>query len=223
MRIRRKPWARPELAACDFFIEDPPKYKGRWQELFGNTNPMHLELGCGKGVFVAAIGAANQQVNYIAIDLKSEVLALARRRIVQEYAAAGIDSVNNVKLMSQNIEQIDNMLDENDVIERIYINFCNPWPKKSYSKKRLTHSKQLIKYKTFLKDAGEIWFKTDNDELFEDSIKYFKDNGFTIKYITRDLHASGFEGSYTTEHEIMFTKEEIPTKFLIAVLSNRND
>jgi len=217
VRIRRKPWARPELAACDFFIDDPPQYKGRWQELFGNNNPMHLELGCGKGVFIAAVGAANQQVNYIAVDLKSEVLALARRKIVQDYATAGYTRVNNVKLMSQDIERIDDMLDATDVIERIYINFCNPWPKKPSNKKRLTHSKQLIKYKNFLKSGGEIWFKTDNDELFQDSMKYFKENGFIIKYVTEDLHASGFEGSYPTEHEIMFTKEGIPIKFLITV------
>jgi tRNA (guanine-N7-)-methyltransferase len=219
LRIRRKPWARPELAACDFFIKDPPQYKGNWQELFGNNNPMHLELGCGKGVFIAAVGAANQQVNYIAIDLKSEVLALARRRIVQDYATAGITKVNNVKLMSQDIERIDNMLDATDVIERIYINFCNPWPKKPCNKKRLTHGKQLIKYKSFLKVGGEIWFKTDNDELFQESIKYFEENGFIITYETQDLHASGFEGSYPTEHEIMFTNEGIPIKFLIAEIN----
>jgi tRNA (guanine-N7-)-methyltransferase len=219
VRIRRKPWARPELAACDFFIGDPPQYKGSWQELFGNNNPMHLELGCGKGVFIAAVGAANQQVNYIAVDLKSEVLALARRRIVQEYAAGGITRVGNVKLMSQDIERIDNMLDTSDVIERIYINFCNPWPKKPCHKKRLTHGKQLIKYKNFLKSGGEIWFKTDNDELFEESIKYFEENGFIIKYKTEDLHASGFKGSFTTEHEIMFANEGIPIKFLIAVIN----
>ncbi|QNU65978.1 tRNA (guanosine(46)-N7)-methyltransferase TrmB [Ruminiclostridium herbifermentans] len=219
MRLRRKPWARPELAACHFFISDPPKYKGRWQELFNNNNPIHLELGCGKGVFISEMGAANQHINYIAVDIKSEVLALAKRKIVKKYDEAGITSVNNIKLMSHNIELIDNMLDSTDDIERIYINFCNPWPKRAHNKKRLTHSKQLVKYKTFLKDGGEIWFKTDNDELFQHSIKYFEENGFIIKYITEDLHASGFEGSIPTEHEIMFTEQGIPTKFLIALLN----
>lgn len=217
MRLRRKPWARPELAACDFYIADPPKLKGKWQESFGNNNPMHLELGCGKGVFVSEMGAVNQQINYIAIDIKSEVLALARRRIVQRYSEVGITSVNNIKLMSQNIELIDDMLDSSDIIERIYINFCNPWPKRGSNKKRLTHGKQLVKYKGFLKKDGELWFKTDNDELFQDSIKYFEDNGFIIKYITYDLHKDGFEGSIPTEHEKMFSEQGIPIKFLIAV------
>lgn len=217
MRLRRKPWARPELAACHFYIGDPPEYKGRWQELFGNPNPIHLELGCGKGGFIAQTGASNQQVNYIAVDIKSEVLALAKRKIEQEYAAAGFYEINNIRLMSQNIELIDNMLDSTDVIERIYINFCNPWPKNTYKKKRLTHGKQLTKYKSFLKKGGEIWFKTDNDELFDDSVKYFEENGFIIKYITEDLHTSGFTESIPTEHEVMFSNEGIRIKFLIAV------
>jgi tRNA (guanine-N7-)-methyltransferase len=217
VRLRRKPWARPELSACHFYIGDPPQYKGIWKELFGNNNPIHLELGCGKGGFISKVGAHNQQINYIAVDIKSEVLAIAKRKIEQEYAAAGFNEINNIKLMSQNIEQIANMLDSKDVIEKIYINFCNPWPKNTYKKKRLTHGKQLVKYKSFLKKEGEIWFKTDNDELFEDSIKYFEENGFIIKHITEDLHSSGFTGSIQTEHEEMFSNEGIPIKFLIAV------
>lgn len=216
MRLRRKPWARPELAACDFYIDDPPSCRGKWQDLFGNSNPMHLELGCGKGGFISRLAVANQHINYIAVDIKSEVLALAKRKIEKEYLDAGLDRIENLKLMSQDIERIDNMLDNSDVIERIYINFCNPWPKSPYKKKRLTHGKQLVKYKTFLKDGGEIWFKTDNDDLFEESVKYFEENGFIIKYITRDLHNSGFLDSVPTEHEEMFTREGIPTKFLIA-------
>ncbi len=217
MRLRRKPWARPELAACPFYIDNPPEMKGKWRELFGNSNPMHLELGCGKGGFISRVAAANPHINYIAVDLKSEVLALAKRKIEAEFAAAGINEINNVKLMSQNIEQIDNMLASTDQIEKIYINFCNPWPKSPYKKKRLTHGKQLVKYKTFLKVGSEIWFKTDNDELFRESIKYFEENGFIIKYATEDLHASGFTESVQTEHEIMFSEEGIKIKFLIAV------
>ena len=218
MRLRRKPWARPELAACDFYIGNPPEYRGRWQELFENGNPIHLELGCGKGGFISKVSAANRNINYIAVDLKSEVLALAKRKIESEFAASGIAGIKNIRLMSQNIEQIDNMLDASDVIERIYINFCNPWPKSPDKKKRLTHGKQLVKYRTFLKQGGEIWFKTDNDQLFHESIKYFEENGFIIKYATEDLHASGFEGSVPTEHEMMFTRQGLKTKFLIAAL-----
>lgn len=219
MRLRRKPWARPELAACNFYIDNPPEHRGKWRELFGNNRPVHLELGCGKGGFIAKVSAASQNINYIAVDLKSEVLGLAKRKIESEFAASGISEIKNIKLMSQNIEQIDNMLDASDTIEKIYINFCNPWPKAPYKKKRLTHGKQLVKYKAFLKQGGEVWFKTDNDELFHESIKYFEENGFIIKYATEDLHASGFLESVPTEHETMFTQQGIKTKFLIAVLS----
>ena len=111
---------------------------------------------------------------------------------------------------------IDDMLDENDVIERIYINFCNPWPKERHKKRRLTHTRQLEKYKKFLNKGAEIWFKTDDDELFEESLEYFKESNLEIKYITYDLHNSGFEGNVTTEHEDMFTAQGIKTKFLIA-------
>ncbi len=217
MRLRRKPWARPELAQCPFYVDNPPEIKGKWQELFGNKNPMQLELGCGKGGFISRLAAANQHINYIAVDIKSEVLGLAKRKIEAEYAAAGIGEIKNIKLMSQNIEQIDNMLAPEDSIEKIYINFCNPWPKSPYKKKRLTHGKQLVKYKTFLKKGSEIWFKTDNDELFRESVKYFEENGFIIDYKTEDLHTSGFEHNVPTEHEIMFSEQGIKIKFLIAV------
>lgn len=216
MRLRRKPWARPELAACDFYVKDPPGYKGRWRELFGNSNPIHVELGCGKGGFIARLAAGNQNINYIAVDIKSEVLGLAKRKIEKEYNERGIEEIKNIRLMSQNIELIDNMLDTSDSIDKIYINFCNPWPKTPYKKKRLTHGKQLVKYKQFLASGAEIWFKTDDDGLYEDSVKYFEENGFIIKYKTWNLHESGFEENVPTEHEIMFSEEGIPIKFLIA-------
>ncbi|HEX2927118.1 MAG TPA: tRNA (guanosine(46)-N7)-methyltransferase TrmB [Ruminiclostridium sp.] len=216
MRLRRKPWARPELAACDFYVDDPPQYKGRWRELFGNGNPVHLELGCGKGGFISRLAAANPNINYIAVDIKSEVLALAKRKIEKEYEENGIDRIENIRLMSQNIELIDNMLDSSDCIEKIYINFCNPWPKTPYKKKRLTHGKQLTKYKQFMESGAEIWFKTDDDRLFEDSVKYFEENGFILKYKTWDLHESSFAENVPTEHETMFSQEGIPIKFLIA-------
>lgn len=215
MRMRKKPWARPELDACKFFIQNPSEYKGRWKEFFGNDNSIFLELGCGKGTFMAVHGSENLDKNYIAIDIKDEVLVLAKRNIEKAFNEKD-EEVNNVALMSQEIALIDSMLDENDKIGRIYINFCNPWPKDRHKKRRLTHNRQLEKYKVFLDRDGEIWFKTDDDELFEESLEYFKESNFEVLYITYDLHNSGFEGNVVTEHEEMFTKEGIKTKFLIA-------
>lgn len=214
MRMRRKPWARPELESCHFFIQKPSEYRGRWKEFFKNDNPIYLELGCGKGTFMAVHGAENPNINYIAIDIKDEVLVLAKRNIEKAYEEKKHE-LNNVALMSQEIALIDDMLSKEDTVDRIYINFCNPWPKDRHKKRRLTHTRQLEKYKTFLRKEGEIWFKTDDDELFEESLGYFKDCNLEIKYVTYDLHNSGFEGNVVTEHEEMFTKQGIKTKFLI--------
>ena len=217
MRLRKKPWARPELESCDFFIVNPKEYKGKWKELFGNDKPIYLELGCGKGTFMAVHGSQNPDINYIAIDIKDEVLVLAKRNIEKAFEEARRPVVDNVKLMAQEILIINEILGEDDCIDRIYINFCNPWPKDRHKKRRLTHNRQLDQYRTFLKDKGEIYFKTDDDELFEESLEYFKESKFTIKYITYDLHNSDFEGNVPTEHEKMFTEQGIKTKFLIAV------
>lgn len=216
MRMRKKPWARPELEASDFFVIDPKKYKGKWKEFFGNDKPIYLELGCGKGTFIAVHGSNNPDINYIAVDIKDEVLGLAKRNIEKEYKEND-RPLNNIKLMAHEIGIINEMLNEEDIISRIYINFCNPWPKKKHKKRRLTHTRQLEQYRKFLKEQGEIYFKTDDDELFEESLEYFGEAKFKIKYITYDLHNSDFEGNVETEHEKMFTEQGIKTKFLIAI------
>ncbi|AGX42095.1 tRNA (guanosine(46)-N7)-methyltransferase TrmB [Clostridium saccharobutylicum] len=216
MRMRKKPWARPELESCNFFVVNPKQYNGKWKEVFGNDNPIYLELGCGKGTFMAVHGSENPDINYIAVDIKDEVLGLAKRNIEKAYEEKH-RTVDNVKLMAQEIRIINEILGEDDSIERIYINFCNPWPKEKHKKRRLTHTRQLEQYRLFLKNEGEIYFKTDDDELFEESLEYFKEGKFRIKYITYDLHNSDFVGNVETEHEKMFTEQGIKTKFLIAV------
>lgn len=216
MRIRRKPWARPELEACDFCVKDLEAIRGKWNDSFVNKNPLHLELGCGKGGFIAQISALNQNINYVAIDIKSEMSAYARRKIVASFEEKGIEKIENVKLLVHNIENIHEVFSEEDCVERIYINFCNPWPRGKHKKRRLTYPKKLAEYRKFLCDTGEIWFKTDDDELFEESIEYFNESGYSIEYITRDLHNSGFEYNIETEHEKMFSDMGIKIKFLIA-------
>ncbi|MEG1390298.1 MAG: tRNA (guanosine(46)-N7)-methyltransferase TrmB [Angelakisella sp.] len=216
MRLRRKPWARPELAECSFFVDDPILNRNRWQQEFGNNNPMHLELGCGKGRFIARLGSENPNVNYIAVDLKSEVLGLAKRKAERLYSVSEFAPQDNLRLMSYDIERIDNMIGEQDKVERIYINFCNPWFKERHAKHRLTHTRQLLKYKTFLSMDGEIWFKTDDLPLFEDTLLYVQEAGYTVRYCTYDLHNSNFTENVTTEHEDMFAEQGIAIKFLIA-------
>ena len=214
MRMRRKPWARPELAACDFFVDEPKLNRGKWASCFKKQQPIHLELGCGKGSFIGKIAYDHPDINYIGVDIKSEVLAVGRRNIVKLF---GEKPVENILLTAQNIELIEDILSPEDVIERIYINFCNPWGREKHKKRRLTHIRQLNHYKTFLKKGSEIRFKTDNDELFDESLEYFKECGFEITYITRDLHNSDVEYNIETEHEKMFSDEGIPIKYCIAL------
>ncbi len=213
MRIRCKPWAKPELEACDFCINTPEKLKGKWSQEFRNGKPVYLELGCGKGGFVSQAVLRYPDVNYIAVDIKNEMLVLAKRKI--ETALNGNDmSADQVRIFIKNIENIGDVFAPEDNISRININFCNPWPKTKHKKRRLTHYRQLVKYKEFLN--GELWFKTDDDDLFNESFDYFEQAGFDIKYKTYDLHNSGFEENIITEHEEMFTKEGKNIKFLIA-------
>ncbi|MBR2284806.1 MAG: tRNA (guanosine(46)-N7)-methyltransferase TrmB [Ruminococcus sp.] len=215
MRIRHKPWAKPELEACDFYVADPIGQKGHWTEIFPEPDkPLYLELGCGKGGFISQAAPAHPDVNFIAMDIKNEMLVLAKRKLE---AAYGGSTPENCRISIQNIERMELAWDENDRADRIYINFCNPWPKKRHKKRRLTHTRQLLSYKKFLR--GELWFKTDDDELFEESLEYFAEAGYRIKYITRDLHSSeeadGIE-NFRTEHEKMFTDMGLKIKFLIA-------
>lgn len=216
MRIRYKPWARPELEASKFYIDNPEDYKGKWKELFSNNQPIHIELGCGKGSFISSLAVKNININYIAIDVVDAMLGLAKRNIELKYAEEN-EEINNVYLTRFDIERILLILEEQDKIERIYINFCNPWPKGRHRKKRLTHRIQLEKYKQFLVDNGEIRFKTDDDNLFRDSLIYFKDTGFEIVKCTYDLeNEKEFWDNIQTEHEKMFMEQGIKIKALIA-------
>ncbi len=216
MRIRFKPWARPELEASKFYIDNPEDYKGKWKEVFKNDNPIRLELGCGKGSFMANLAVKNPDVNYIAIDVVDAMLGLAKRNIEEKYKEEKRE-VNNVYLTRFDIERILLIMNEKDNIDRIYINFCNPWPRGKHRKKRLTHTRQLEKYKTFLKENGEIYFKTDDDGLFTDSLGYLQESGFKIIKKTYDLeNEKDFWDNIQTEHEKMFMEQGIKIKAVIA-------
>lgn len=217
MRMRFKPYARAELLACPFHAHAPLEERGHWRERFARPEqPLHLELGCGKGGFLAAVASAHPENNYMGIDITDKVLVLAKRKIEAAYAEKGL-APDNVAILSLDIERIANALAPEDTVERIYINFCNPWNRKaSHKKHRLTHTRQLAAYRAFLRDGGEVYFKTDDDGLFADSLAYFPEAGYEILWQTRDLHADEPAWNIRTEHEAMFTAEGIPTKALIA-------
>ncbi len=214
MRIRRKKWAQKELEESKFYIDKPDEFRGKWEEKFINKQPLHVELGCGKGIFSATLASNHKENNYIAVDMIEAMLGLSKRNIEQAYE---YKDPENLYLIRANVEKISEVFDIRDNIERIYINFCNPWPKKKHNKKRLTHPRQLVQYKEFLVPDGEIYFKTDSDELFEASLEYFNESGFEIIKQTYDLHNEPiFEENIMTEHEKMFSEEGIKIKALIA-------
>ena len=217
MRIRRKKWARPELEACSYYVDNAEDMKGKWHEAFAdNSRPLYLELGCGKGVFAAQHALKYPDVNIIAADIKADMLAVGRRTAESMFAAVG-RTHDNLMLLRMNIVNISQLFSAEDTVDRIYINFCNPWNRGKHNKRRLTHTRQLEQYKGILKKNGEVRFKTDDDELFEDSVEYFNESGWDITYITRDLHAENLPDNLITEHERLFANEGKKIKFLIAV------
>lgn len=215
MRIRKKKWAEPELAKCDFYVAEPQELRGKWKDFFHNDNPIMLEVGCGKGSFVGQMALLNPDVNFIAVDIKLDMLGVGRRNIVSLF---GDREVKNIALVRYNVEQLDEILSPNDEIKRIYINFCNPWPREKHKKRRLTHPRKLHIYRGLLKDGDEIHFKTDDEELFSESLEYFREEGFEVTTLTYDLHKSDIDPDTTpmTEHEKMFSDEGIKIKYCIA-------
>ena len=216
MHIRIRPWAEPELRECSYYIDsdEAESLKNSWAGAFSEKKKMHLELGCGKCISTKAMAHSHPEINYIGMDIVMMILAQASRFVADEF---GDEPVSNLLLVRHDIAYLDKVFGDKDKFERIYINFCNPWDKRRrYHKRRLTHPNQLNKYKNIMTDDAEIWFKTDSDTLWHDSIRYFEECGFSIKYMTEDLHGEYTGENFQTEHEIRFSNEGVKTKFLIA-------
>ncbi len=218
MRLRNRPWAAPELSACPFYINHCEELKGHWKERFGNENPICLELGCGKGLFLKGIAPKSTNINFIGADVKSLMLAYARRNIQEAFEKIN-KPITNVLLLSVDAERIYNAFCSDDKISRLILNFSNPWPKPKHHKKRLTHPKQLENYKEFLENEALIEFKTDNDEYYLDTIDYLNSCGFTIIeqfYDYYELHE--IDEALLTEHEAKFISQGLPIHYLKANL-----
>jgi len=164
--------------------------------IFGNNNPIYLEIGCGKGKFVCETAKLNPQINFIACEKISNVLIEALERVTAE-------KIPNVYFLNCAAEVLQKYLPESSV-GRIYLNFSNPLPKEGYKKQRLTHPRFLRIYKSILKDGGDIIQKTDDEAFFGFSLQNFKDEGFKIISVCKDLSANPVEGDVETEHERLF-------------------
>lgn len=198
MRFRNKPWAKDYIAENAFYcIPNPEEHKGKWSALFGNSNPIHIEVGTGKGTFITEMAKANPHINYIGIELFESVIVKALERAVDA-------NIPNVKLLNVDAKKLTEIFEKGEV-SQVYLNFSDPWPKGRHEKRRLTYKDFLDLYKTVLVEQGEIHFKTDNRGLFEYSLKSFSSYGLLLKYVSLDLHNSDFEGNIMTEYEEKFS------------------
>ena len=164
MRKKKNCDARMERCS-DIWIKEPEKYKGKWAERFGNDNPIHIEIGCGKGNFIVGMAKMYPDVNFIAIEKVEDVIVMAMEKTVAA-------ELTNVLFMDMDAEKIEDIFEFGE-IRRIYLNFSDPWKKNKQAKRRLTHKRFLDRYKAVLKQGDYIWFKTDNKALFDFSLNSF--------------------------------------------------
>ncbi len=201
MRLRKIKNAYEKLMLNEkYFIPNAEAYKGKWKEIFLNDNPIHIEIGCGKGQFILELASKNPEINYIAIEKYDSVLLRVLEKITNQ-------NIPNLKLILLDANQIINYF-ANEEIDRIYLNFSDPWPKNAHAKRRLTASGFLNQYRMILKEHGEIHQKTDNREFFEFSLESFNANAWKLQHISLDLHKDSekYPENITTEFEDKWSK-----------------
>ena len=212
MRLRNVKGSREAIADSEFTINDFKEYAGRWNELFGNDNPIRIEIGMGKGKFITELAVNNPDINYIGIEKYSSVLirAIEKRRELD---------INNLLFIRMDAVEIEETFGKGEV-DRIYLNFSDPWPKDRHAKRRLTSRQFFERYDHILKSDGLVEFKTDNRPLFDFSLEEIPQTKFKIDRYTFDLHgdksAAIYEGNVTTEYEEKFVEKGNPICKLIA-------
>lgn len=199
MRLRNVKGSRDTIAASEYVIKDEESMKGRWHEVFGNENPIHIEVGMGKGQFIMALAKRNPDINYIGIEKFSSVLVRAIEKQNEE-------QLPNLFFIRMDAEYIENVFDKGEV-GYIYLNFSDPWPKDRHAKRRLTSSTFLGRYVNILAEDGGVTFKTDNRPLFDFSVEQVGEAGWIMENVTYDLHNSEYaEGNIMTEYEKRFSE-----------------
>ena len=211
MRTRNKPWADNEIEINTLLISAPDTPKGKWASAFGNSNPVFVELGCGKGRFITELALENPAVNFVAIEREKKIIVMALK-------AAREQGIKNLFFINDDVDRLGEFFDEGE-ISRLYINFCDPWHrKKKWAKRRLTHRTYLAVYRQLLTEGGEIHFKTDNSPLFEFSLAEFSETGWKIKNSTTNLHSEApVPGDIVTEYEERFMTLSVPICRLEAI------
>ena len=209
MRLRNVPGARETIIENQFSIQQPEQMKGKWAEVFQNDHPIHIEVGMGKGQFIIEMARRNPEVNYIGIEKYSSVLV----RAVEKLEDFEQDNLRLIRMDAENIEEVF----DKDEVDRIYLNFSDPWPKDRHAKRRLTSTRFLERYNNILTPEGRVMFKTDNKDLFDFSLEQVEEAGWILENHTYDLHHSEYnEGNFMTEYEEKFSAKGNPICRLVA-------
>lgn len=212
MRLRNIKGSRVAIADSEFTVNDFKEYKGKWNEVFENDNPIRIEIGMGKGKFITRLAKENPNINYIGIEKYSSVLlrALEKRKDLE---------IDNLIFIRMDAVEIEDAFDTEEV-DRIYLNFSDPWPKDRHAKRRLTSRQFFERYDKILKSDGIVEFKTDNRDLFDFSLEEIPNTKFKVDDYTFDLHSGEnnnlFEGNVMTEYEEKFVALGNPICKLVA-------
>ncbi|RDY66049.1 tRNA (guanosine(46)-N7)-methyltransferase TrmB [Halobacillus trueperi] len=204
MRLRNKPWADDFLRENDkVVVQQPFDMKGKWKELFDNQEqPLHLEIGSGKGQFIAGMGKQHQDVNFVGLEFVKSVIVGAVKKVLAA-------ETTNVRMVNENAKDLRDLFEDNEV-DHIYLNFSDPWPKNKHEKRRLTFHTFLEQYKAVLKEEGQVTLKTDNKGLFEYSLVSFSNFGMILEDVSVDLHADEDPLNVETEYEEKFSAKGQP-------------
>ena len=201
MRLRNIRGSKDVIASCPFVVQEPESCRGRWVEVFGNENPIHIEVGMGKGRFLMDMAVLHPEINYIGIEMYDSVLL----RAVQKREKLETE-LKNLFFIRMDARQLPEVFAEGEV-DRIYLNFSDPWPPNRQRKRRLTWRAYLEVYDEILRQQGDLCFKTDNQRFFEWSLQEICQFGWLLQNISLDLHNSDFEGNVMTEYEEKFSSE----------------
>ena len=200
MRLKNVKGANKVIEESNFVILNPSEYKGKWRKVFNNENPIHVEIGMGKGDFIIGMAKKYPNINFIGIEMYDSVIVKAVKKLQEE-------KLDNLRLIRMDARLIEDVFDKE--IELIYLNFSDPWPKNRCAKRRLTHERFLNRYENIFKDKKTIFMKTDNIDLFAFSIESLSEFGYVLKNISLDLHNSDYEDNIMTEYERKFSSKGV--------------
>lgn len=211
MRLRNITGADTYIESSEYVVQDPAAHKGSWSQIFENNNPIHIEVGMGKGRFMMELASLNPNINYIGIEMYSSVLLRAVQKMEE-------NPIPNLRFIRMDAREIEDVFAQGEV-DKIYLNFSDPWPKDRHAKRRLPSRQFLARFDKILKKEGNLEFKTDNRDLFDFAVEEVEPAGWKIDGITYDLHNDEAmnEGNIMTEYEEKFSSKGNPIyKYIIS-------